>query len=467
METKKYEKVPLVEAISKDDAKTKIKIFLNYVIPSIVAMWVFSIYTMVDGIFVANFVGPTALASVNIAMPTINLIFALSLLLSTGASTIIAINFGKGNIKEASEIFTINTAVLIIISICITVMGLLNLNALSLFLGATPSTAGMIKDYLEIILWFAIFFIVSYQFEVLVKTDGSPRLATIGVIISALTNVILDYIFIAVWGWGIQGAALATGISQVASTIIFSAYFLSKKSKLSFMKIKFEHFKIAIYRRIIALGISDSLTELSAGIIVFIFNQTILKIIGEQGIVTYTIISYANLLVLMTMIGIAQGMQPLVSYYFGKGDSKTYNYFFKLSIAMVAMCALLIMYMSFFKTENIVNAFIGQGDMELFNYSVAAFRMFSTSFIIVGFNIVISGFFVAVEKPFQAILISLSRGLFVLAISLGTMIMLMGERGIWISPCISEAVVLIISVVFYMNYKKTNSEFDQPRLQVK
>lgn len=454
MKTEKYEEISLTEYISKEDSKSKIRIFLNYAIPSIVAMWVFSIYTMVDGIFVANFVGPTALAAVNIAMPTINFIFALSLLLSTGASTIIAINFGKGNIKEASELFTINTVVLVIVSIAITVIGRLNLNAISSFLGATPNTAGMINDYLGIILLFAVFFIVSYQFEVLVKADGSPKLATIGVITSALTNVVLDYIFIAVWGWGVQGAALATGISQVASTLIFSAYFLSKKSKLSFIKVKMELFKMAIYRRIIALGISDSLTELSAGIIVFIFNHTILKVIGESGIVTYTIITYANLLVLMTMIGIAQGMQPLVSYYFGKGDSLTYNYFFKLSIKMVIVCVLVIMYISFFKTEDIVRTFIGSKDIVLFDYSVKAFRIFSTSFIIVGFNIVISGFFVAVEKPFQAIAISLSRGLFVLIISLGTMIVLIGEYGIWISPFISEAVVLIISVIFYINYRK-------------
>lgn len=454
MEIKKLKTTDISEELSTKDKKSKLKIFLNYTIPSIVAMWVFSIYTMVDGIFVANYVGSTALASVNIAMPTINLIFALSLLFSTGASTVIAVSFGKGNVKEANEIFTINTVVLIIISLTISILGLLNLNALSSFLGATLNTRTMINDYLGIILVFAVFFIISYQFEVLVKTDGSPRLATIGVITSALTNVGLDYVFIAIFGWGVKGAALATGISQVASTVIFSIYFLSKKSKLKFVKMKFNAYKLAIYRRIVSLGVSDSLTEFSAGIIVFIFNQTILKLIGEQAIVTYTIISYANLLVLMTMIGIAQGMQPLVSYYFGKNDYRTYTYFLKLAIGMVSVCALVIMYISIFKTENIVGAFIGHKDIALFNYSTAAFRIFSTSFIVVGFNIVISGFFVAVEKPFQAITISLARGLFALVISLSIMVMLLGEYGIWISPLISELIVLIISVTFYMLYRK-------------
>lgn len=432
----------------------KIKTFLNYAIPSIVAMWVFSIYTMVDGLFVANFVGPTAMASVNIAMPTINLIFAISLMFSTGVSTIIAINFGKENYKEANEIFTVNTLILIVISLIITLLGLFNLESIAEFLGATTNTEKMVMDYLGIILLFAVFFIVSYQFEVLVKTDGSPRLATWGVISSALTNVVLDYIFIVNFGWGVKGAAFATGLSQVVSTVIFSIYFLSKNSKLSFIKTNFRLVKEGLYKRIISLGISDSLTELSAGITVFVFNQTILKVIGEQGIVTYTIISYANLLVLMTMIGIAQGMQPLVSFYFGKEDIQTCNYFFKLAATMVGICIIIIMYASIFKTEFIVSAFIGKDDIQLYEYSIKAFRLFSFSFIVVGFNILISGYFVAIEEAFKAIVISLSRGLFVLVASLLMMVYIFGADGIWISTFISEFIVMIMSVIFYISYRK-------------
>ena len=288
--------------VKTEKETSSLKTFLNYVIPSITAMWVFSIYTMVDGLFVANYVGHEALAAVNIAMPTINLIFALSLLFSTGASTVIAISLGKGKSDEANKIFTINTFILIVISFAITTLALLNLNVLVDFLGATPGTKDMITDYLSIIICFSVFFIISYQFEVLVKTDGSPKLATIGVITSALTNVVLDYIFIAIFDFGVKGAAYATGISQIVSTVFFLSYFMGSKSKLSFVKFKFDEIRAKMYKRIVSLGISDSLTELSAGIIVFVFNQTILSVIGENGIVTYTIISYVNLLVIMTLI---------------------------------------------------------------------------------------------------------------------------------------------------------------------
>ena len=448
--------------INLSNIKTKketssLRTFLNYAIPSIAAMWVFSIYTMVDGLFVANYVGHEALAAVNIAMPTINLIFALSLLFSTGASTVIAISLGRGKSQEANKIFTINSFILIVISFIITALALTNLNALVDFLGATPGTKEMIADYLGIIICFSVFFIISYQFEVLVKTDGSPKLATIGVITSALTNVVLDYIFIAIFDFGVKGAAYATGISQIVSTLFFLSYFMGSKSKLSFVKFKFYEIKVELYRRIISLGISDSLTELSAGIIVFVFNQTILSVIGENGIVTYTIISYVNLLVIMTMIGITQGMQPLVSFYLGKADFTSCRKFFKLALIMVSTVLVFVCYISFFKTDAIVSAFIGTEDSSLFRYSTRAFRIFSLSFLIVGFNILISGYFVAVEKPVEAIVISLSRGLFALIIVLKIMVYLFGDFGIWISPLVSESVVLLISVIFILNHRRKNS----------
>ncbi|WP_036931733.1 MATE family efflux transporter [Proteocatella sphenisci] len=454
--------------ISKKSKKntSDIKVFLNYAIPSITAMWVFSIYTMVDGLFVANYVGHEALAAINIAMPTINFIFALSLLFSTGTSTIIAISLGRKEVDQANKTFSINSFILIIMSFSISVLTILNLESLSEFLGATAATKEMIMDYLGIIICFSVFFIISYQFEVLVKTDGSPKLATIGVISSALTNVVLDYIFIVKFNFGVKGAAYATGISQIVSTAFFMSYFLSSKSKLAFVKFKLSEIKISIYKRIIPLGIADSLTELSAGITIFIFNQTILSVIGEQGVITYTIISYANLLVIMTMIGITQGMQPLVSYYLGKSDFESCKKFFKLAMSMLFFVSILVCYMSLSKTSAIISAFIGQGDQDFFNYSVNAFRFFSLSFLIVGFNILISGYFVSLEKPVEAIVISLARGFFVLVITLKLMVFIFGDFGIWIAPLVSESIVLVISIIFIVNYRKKTRCANFSELQI-
>ena len=238
--------------------KSLFKQFLRYLGPSVVAMWVFSLYTIVDGIFVSKGVGELALAAVNISMPFINFVFAISVLFSTGASTIIAMYLGKKDFENANEAFSLNLFTITILAIIITVTSILGLDYLAKVLGATPDTIGYVKDYLFIISLFNIFFIVSYSLEVIVKADGFPFLATIGVVISAITNIILDYIFVIKLGYGVKGAAVATGIAQVLSTVFFLSHFLRKKSTLRFVKFKFNFNTI---KRIIFLGFPDCTSE--------------------------------------------------------------------------------------------------------------------------------------------------------------------------------------------------------------
>lgn len=416
--------------------------FLKYTIPSVCAMWVYSLYTMIDGIFVGRFVGPTALASVNLAMPFVNFIFASSMLFSTGASTIIAIYLGKKYYKKANETFTINLIFIIIFSLIILIFSLLNLEKLALFLGATPTTLEIVKEYLKIIIFFNGFFIVSYCLEVIVKTDGFPYFAIIGVCLSALTNIFLDYIFVVKLNLGVAGAAYATGISQFVACVFFLVHFFRKNSTLSFVKVKFD---FSILKRILSIGVPDCITEASTGVVLFMFNQIILKHLGENGIVTYSIISYVNTLVLMTMIGITQGMQPLCSYYYGKEDTTTIRKLLKMSFKTVAVVSAFVFIMVIGFSENIVNIFIKGADAELFNYSVYAFKIFSTSFLVVGYNILISGFFASIEKPTKAIIISLSRGFVTIVVSLFIMTALFDDTGIWIATLVSEILCIIIS----------------------
>jgi len=180
-------------------------------------MWVYSIYTMVDGIFVARGVGPEALGAVNIAMPYVNGVFAASILFGTGASTTVAILLGKKREQEASRVFSMNTAVLTAVSLVLTAVTLIFLDPIARFLGATQGNILYVKQYLSVISSFNVFFILSYSFEVMVKTDGFPKLSPIGVCTSAVTNIVLDWLFVMVFHWGVVGAAVATGLSQVLS----------------------------------------------------------------------------------------------------------------------------------------------------------------------------------------------------------------------------------------------------------
>lgn len=427
------------------------KQFFKYLVPSVTAMWIFSLYIMIDGIFVSRGVGETALAAVNIAMPFVNFIFAISMLFSTGASTIISIYIGKNNIKKANEIFSFNLFCMLTISLLITLLCLLNIDRISLFLGATENTFYLVKDYLKIIISFNGFFIISYCLEVLTKADGYPYLAIVGMIISALTNIILDFLFVIVLDFGIKGAAYATIISQGVSFIFFLSHFMSKKSKLTLTKFEF---KVKYLKRILSIGFPDAITELTSGIVILLFNQTILIYIGESGIVTYSIICYVGTLVIMTMIAITQGMQPLCSYYYGKEEFKTIKKLIKMGLKAVSISSIAIFIICIVFAKEIVYIFIKDSSSPLFTYSISAFRLFSSSFLVLGFNVLVSGYFASIEEAFKATIISISRGLIFISLALFSLSFYFGDTGIWIATLISELICLLLSSYLLLKRNK-------------
>lgn len=434
------------------DKKILKKQFTKNLLPSVSAMWVYSIYTIIDGIFVGKGVGANALGAVNIAMPFINLIFASSIFFATGASTLCSISLGEKNLKKAREIFSYNTVIITVFSILLTLFSLIFINNISRFLGATESNFFLVKDYLTIVVSFSVFFIVSYCLEVLTKADGFPHLAIIGVVISAITNIILDYFFVIKFAFGVKGAALATGISQVFSCAFFAIHFLRSKSKLKFVKFKPN---LDIPKRIVAIGFPDGITELTSGIVILIFNQCILRLIGNDGIITYSVITYVSTLVLMTMIGITQGMQPLCSYYYGASNSQAVKYLFKITLKTITITSLFIFALCIIFAPFIVGSFINKSDdIVLFNNSISIFKVYSFAFLLMGFNILASGFCSSMELPIKATIISLSRGFILIILSLLLMIFIWGGKGIWLSTTLAEGLCLIISYLIIKKYFK-------------
>lgn len=427
------------------------KQFLKFVIPSIVSMLVFNLYTMIDGIYVARFVGEKALSAVNIAMPYINFIFAFSILFSVGTSTVVAIYRGEKRHKQANQTFTRNTIFLSVCGLIITFIARLCLKDLALFLGASETTMPYVLDYLGTIVWFSFFFIVSYSLEVLVKTDGFPRLATAAVTVGAITNIVMDYVLVVVFPMGIQGAAIATGLSQVLTFTVFFTHFFLKRGNIRWCRTDFD---MSIYKRIIPIGIADFITEMSAGVIVFLFNHAILRYIGDDGIVTYTVITYIYNLVMMTFTGISQGSQPLVSFYHGKKEQQTcalYLRYARISTFAVSLFALAICLLG---TPWIVQIFIDKDVQPLFTNSVKAFRMFSLCYLVIGYNIVYSGYFAAIEKSTYSFIISILRGFILIAVSIWILGWLFQGAGIWFATLLCEGLTLIFSIWFMKREKR-------------
>ncbi|MCR0478882.1 MATE family efflux transporter [[Clostridium] innocuum] len=438
------------------------KQFFKFVIPSVVSMLVFNLYTMVDGIYVARFVGEHALSAVNISMPYVNFIFAFSILFSVGTSTVVAIFRGENNMKSANETFTRNTIFLTVCALIITLLALVFQNELALFLGASEVTLPYVHDYLGVLIWFTFFFIVSYSMEVLVKTDGFPKLATAAVSVGAVTNIVMDYVLVVHVGMGIRGAAIATGLSQVLTFTVFTIHFLGKRGTIHWCKTTMD---LSVYKRIIPIGTADFITELSAGTIIFLFNHAILKHIGDNGVVTYTVITYIYNIVMMTFTGISQGMQPLVSFYRGRREENTCRLFLRYALYSTFAMSMLALAICLFMTPALVSIFIDASRAELFTYTVHAFRIYSLCYLVLGYNIVCSGYFAAVEKSGYSFAISLLRGFVLIAASIWIMGELFQGEGIWYAMLVCESSTLVVSIWCMLHSQKKAQIHGEQALQ--
>ena len=403
--------------------------FFSYALPSVAAMWVYTIYTMVDGMFVARGVGTTALAAVNIAMPFINTAFALGILFAVGASTRASIHKGRNDMETANRIFTLACIVVILAQ--------LNLERIALLLGADDETLGYVKDYLRIIIFFVPCYMTSYNLEVLIKADGFPKKAIMTTCAGACTNIVLDALFILVFHWGIKGAAIATGLSQLMTFSIFLSHFLSKKSCFSFVRIRWRLKEVLGFAK---LGIADSVTEFSV----------LLRVSGNDGVVMYTVIAYVYQLILMTMMGINQGMQPLVSYHRGRGEKTIHQYILKVALLTAAAASAAAFLFGVLYPNPVVAVFIDPTqNASLYLGGVSAFKLFSFEFLPLGVVIILTGYFTALEKNKPAMAISMGRGLVFVAICLLSMAALFGETGIWLSMAVSETMALVLALVLY------------------
>lgn len=438
------------------------KQFFKFVIPSVVSMLVFNLYTMVDGIYVARFVGEHALSAVNISMPYVNFIFAFSILFSVGTSTVVAIFRGENNMKSANETFTRNTIFLTVCALIITLLALVFQNELALFLGASEVTLPYVHDYLGVLIWFTFFFIVSYSMEVLVKTDGFPKLATAAVSVGAVTNIVMDYVLVVHVGMGIRGAAIATGLSQVLTFTVFTIHFLGKRGTIHWCKTTMD---LSVYKRIIPIGTADFITELSAGTIIFLFNHAILKHIGDNGVVTYTVITYIYNIVMMTFTGISQGMQPLVSFYRGRREENTCRLFLRYALYSTFAMSMLALAICLFMTPALVSIFIDASRAELFTYTVHAFRIYSLCYLVIGYNIVCSGYFAAVEKSGYSFAISLLRGFVLIAVSIWIMGELFQGEGFWYATLVCESSTLVVSIWCMLRSQKKAQIHGEQALQ--
>ena len=428
--------------------------FIRFLTASAASLMVFSLYSMVDGLLVSLGVNEYAMSAVNLAIPYTNALFSLAVMFAVGSSTIIAIFLAQNRKEEADSLFSQNFFLLLGVGVLISVVVLVFREQFAKLLGADEVTLEYVKQYLLGLAPFSACFIISYNLEVLIKTDGYPKLAVITVTTGAVANCILDYIAIFWLDMGVFGAAVATGTSQLLTCVMYLAHFFGPKCTFRLKKFKFDP---RIYKRLIPIGLSDGVTELCNGLMILIFNRTVQKYLGADGLVTYTVIAYMNTIVINLMMGISQGSQPLVSYRYGKCDNtsckKLLGFGLKTALLFGAVC-LGGLYLF---APQIVGAYLSEASPALVADSVVAFRQYSFSWLLVGFNVVIGGYLTALERPMPAIAISTGRGLIVQSVALVALAAVTRGAGLWFTPILSEVLVLAMAVVFLKrNLKQMN-----------
>lgn len=416
-------------------------------------MIIFSLYSMVDGFFVSKYVGVEALSAVNLSMPFINIVFALGIIAAVGSQTMCGVFIGRKNYMKANKIFSFNIKTVTISSIILTVLFYFNMDTIARLLGATEDLGPLVIEYLGHIVYFVPFLMISYNFEVLVKVDGFPRLAVATVITCGLSNVILDYVFVGLMGHGLAGAAVATGISQVISTVVYLIHFTVGKSNLEFVEVKFSFDTL---KSIFSLGVGDFVSEVGIAMIVLFYNIFIIKFLGEKSIATFSVISYVNNLALTCFAGITQGTQPLLSYYYGKKDYDSLKKLFRLATAAIFVTGVVFLAASQLFPERIFRIFLDV-DKETLSYSVESLRKFSISFMITGFNVLIAAVCVSFLKPKYSVTINILRSFVTIYLALFVLTMLEPTL-IWFASALSEAVTLIFAYYFYRKLSRENQE---------
>ena len=417
--------------------------YWQYIIPSMIAQVVYTIYTMVDALMVARGVSSAALAGVNIASPYVTVLWAMAITFAVGTSTMVARLMGEGKGEDADEVFSQTCYMLIIFSVIFAVVTYLGAGIIADFLGATDSTREYSVRYIQGIAPFSLCFITAYLFEIMMPIDGHPKLASTFVTIGVIANCVLDYVFIFIFKWGVWGAAFATGLSQLIDTVLYLGHFFSKRSNIRFCRCRINWKTILqeLWR-----GLPAGVAEVSPGIAVFIFVKFIGHYIGDNGLVAYSATGYISTILIIIAVAIGQGSQPLISYYNGakRPDliKRILGYEFK-DVAIISICVFAVIFLT---APYIVGFFLPRESAELVVYATKAMRAFITFSLIDVYSIILSQYATALEKPINGVLIAFLRTTVFLVTGILIMIKIMGPEGIWFGMTASEVFTLALAI---------------------
>ena len=424
---------------------------LKFTGPTVIMLVFMSLYQMVDGAFVAKFVGEDALSALNIVYPIPSIIIAFSIMLSTGGSAIIARNMGEGKLRKAQENFSFIILVGFLLGIFFLIIGILFIDPLLHILGAIPSLYSYCYQYLIILILSAPLAVFQMLFQNFFVTAGKPHIGLAMTIIGGVSNIVLDYVFIVICHMGVSGAALATSIGYSIPALFGLFYFLlNRRGTLYLVKPVFRG-KVLFYSCI--NGSSEMVNNLAVAITTFLFNILMLNYAGESGVAAITIVLYAQFLMTSVFMGFSSGIAPVVSYNYGSQNVIQLQKVFKNSINTVAVISIIVFLIAEFFSDPVIRIFVSP-ESEVFQITKHGFSIFSFSFLFTGFNIFSSALFTALSNGKVSAILSFLRTFVFLVLFLLLLPLIFYVDGIWLAVPVAEILAFLVSIYYLVKMRR-------------
>ncbi len=424
---------------------------LGFTFPSIIMMVFTSIYGVVDGFFVSNYVGKTPFAAVNFIMPLLIILGCAGFMFGTGGSALIAKNMGEGNMKKANELFSLIVYAAVACGILLMVLGLIFIRPVALLMGAKGQLLDDSVLYGNIILIAQPFFILQYEFQCLFATAEKPKFGLYVTVASGVTNMILDAIFVAIFHWGLVGAAAATAFSQFVGGVIPLIYFARKNSsQLQLGTCKFDGRALL---KTCTNGSSELMSSISASVVGMLYNIQLMKYAGENGVAAYGVLMYVSMIFQAIFIGYSVGGAPIVGYHYGAQNYDELKNLRKKSIILINIFSILMFMAGQILAKPLSLIFVSY-DRELLEMTIHAFTIFSFSFLLSGFSIFSSSFFTALNDGLTSALISFLRTMVFQSSTVMIFPMFWALDGIWISIVAAEVMATVVIILLLIGKQK-------------
>ncbi len=426
------------------------KKLLRFTGPTIIMMIFTSLYGIVDGLFVSNVVGKTAFAAVNLILPFPTILSALGFMIGTGGSALISMTMGEGDDKKANSLFSLMVYLTIVLGTVISVIGLIFVPQVAVLLGAQGEMVDICVLYGRIYLSALPLFMLQYVFQSFLVVAEKPKMGLAVTVAAGITNMILDALFMAVFDWGVAGAALATAISQAIGGGIPLIYFLMpNKSRLRLGKTKLDGRAIV---KTCTNGSSELMTNISSNIVNILFNYQLMQFAGEDGVSAYGVIMYCNFIFISVFLGYSIGSAPIIGFQYGAGNYTELKSLLKKSAWIIGILSVVLMGLAEVLSPTLSRIFVGY-DSGLLALTQRAFRIYSVMFLFCGFNVFGSSFFTALNNGLVSAIISFLR---TLVFQIGCVLILpilLDIDGIWLSVVIAELLSLLVTVFCIFRYR--------------